>query len=263
MRAHSQRGNSLGPIPYIWGTCSESNPVSRQQHHALSATHIDRLVGPDREHARTKTTPICSRNASTPPRAVLSPSNLRALTRERRLNNYWSPSYGLPNYNGNILNMADLFERNFNTWNNARIQNQLNQEADIVVVQLGENLANGTNVQFRSALSTMLTGLKNSSNPHIFVTGYILGANPDVDNIKRQVCAEDSARRVFVDMSAIGRNPANIENLYNHPSDAGMAAIAETLFDAMATHSVPEPSSIALACTALVAVCGYAWKKRK
>jgi hypothetical protein len=177
-------------------------------------------------------------------------------------NNYWSPSYGLPNYNGNIVNMADIFERNFNTWNNARIQNQLDLKADIVVVQLGENLANGSNEQFRIALETMLTGLKNSSNPNIFVTGYILGSNPAVDEIKRQVCAEDSARRVFVDMSVIGQNPANIENMYGHPSDAGMAAIADTLFGAMATHSVPEPSSIALACTALVAMLAYAWKKR-
>ena len=88
--------------------------------------------------------------------------------------------------------MADLFERNFNTWDNARIQNQLNLKVDIVVVQLGENLANGTNDQFRTAFDVMLTGIKSSSNPHIFVTSQIIGGgNATVDNIKSQICDED------------------------------------------------------------------------
>ena len=83
-----------------------------------------------------------------------------------------------------------------------------------------------------------------------------------MDEIKRQLCAEDPAHRVFVNLSAIGQNAANIGG-YGHPNDAGMAAIADTLFDAMATHSVPEPSSLALAGTALAAMLGYTWKRRK
>ncbi len=175
-------------------------------------------------------------------------------------NDLWLPSYGLPSYNGNILNMADIFERNFNTWTNARIQYQLDQRPDIVVVQLGENLANGTNDEFRTALDAMLTGLKNSSNPHIFVTGQILGENAAVDAIKRQLCDADPSHRVFVDMSAIGPTPGNIEGTYGHPSDQGMAAIADTLFLAMQAHAVPEPTSVTLGCTMVIAVLGYTWK---
>jgi hypothetical protein len=49
---------------------------------------------------------------------------------------------------------------------------------------------------------------------------------------------------------------------YAHPNDAGMAMIANTLFDAMATHSVPEPSSTAILGAAAIGLGGYALKKR-
>lgn len=173
-------------------------------------------------------------------------------------NNRWYTSYGLPNYSGNILNMADIFERNFNTWGNARIQNQLDLRPDIVVVQLGENLANGTNEQFGVALDSLLGSLRDSSNPNIFVTGYILGANPAVDAIKRGICQEDPAHRVFVDMSAINGDAAYMGD-HDHPSDAGMAFIANTLYGAMAAHSVPEPGSAALSFIAIIAVLAYGW----
>jgi len=150
----------------------------------------------------------------------------------------WYHGNPLPNYNGNIINVADIFERNYNTWkDNARIQNQLDWKADIVVLQFGENMANGTIKEFEDALDIMLTGLKNSSNPHIFVTGFTLGKNLAVDAVKKKLCAKDPAKRVFVDLSGVGRNPANIGS-HNHPSDAGMAEIADTLFKAMVTHSV-------------------------
>jgi len=42
-----------------------------------------------------------------------------------------------------------------------------------------------------------------SSDPHIFMPSYILGANPTVDAIKRGVCAEDPTHRVFVDLSSV------------------------------------------------------------
>ena len=68
------------------------------------------------------------------------------------------------NYEGNILNIADIFERNYNTWDNARIQPQLDAQPDIVVLQFGENLVNGDPGQLASALDSLLTELKNTSN---------------------------------------------------------------------------------------------------
>ena len=68
---------------------------------------------------------------------------------------------------------------------------------------------------------------------------YILGANATVDEIKRRICAEDPTHRVFVDLSAVGKDAANIGG-YGHPNDKGMAVIADMLFNAMVTHSVPK-----------------------
>lgn len=175
----------------------------------------------------------------------------------------WRYGYPLPTYNGNILNLCDLFEINYNTWDNARIQNQIDSKPDIVVLQIGENMSGGTPAQFASALDSLLTALKNSSNPHIFVTSHILGANAAVDNIKRQICEQDPTHRVFVDLSGVHQDTSNLDATYGHPNDKGMQLIADKVFDAMVTHSVPEPTSIVLLSTALVAILGYAWRKRK
>lgn len=174
----------------------------------------------------------------------------------------WRYGYPLPDYNGNILNLCDLFELNYNTWDNARIQNQINAQPDIVILQIGENMSGGSNEQFASALGSLLTALRNSSNPHIFVTSHILGTNAAVDNIKRQVCAQDPSHRVFVDLTAVQYGTGNM-GAYGHPSDQGMAVIADQIFGAMATHSVPEPSSFLLLSTSLAAVMAYIWRRRR
>jgi hypothetical protein len=174
----------------------------------------------------------------------------------------WYPSDPLPNYNGNIINICDLFEVNYDTWTNARIQNQLNWNADLVVLQFGENMTGGNLDKFETALRTLLTGLKNSSNPNIFVTSYIMGEPAGVDSIKRRLVAEDPTHRVFVNLSGINADPANF-GAYAHPSDQGMAYIANGLFQAMEPHLVPEPSSIVLLGMAAIGLLHYARKKRK
>ena len=103
----------------------------------------------------------------------------------------WHYRDPLPNRSGNIQNIYDIFEQNYGTWDNARIQNQLAAQPDIVVLQFGENLASGTTAQLATALNDLLTGLKTSSNPHIFITSQIIGSNAAADAIKRQACAED------------------------------------------------------------------------
>ena len=153
-------------------------------------------------------------------------------------NNRWYANHKLPVYNGNILNMADIFERNYDTWDNARIKNQIDGKADIVVLQIGENIPMPTfNAEvFTNSLKKIVADIKASSNPHIFMPSYILGANATVDGIKRKVCEEDPTQRVFVDLSAVGKDATNI-GAYGHPNDKGMALIADMLFSAIVAHS--------------------------
>jgi hypothetical protein len=130
----------------------------------------------------------------------------------------------------NVLNIADLFERNYDTWENSRIQRQIDGKPDIVVLQFGENMVPGDMEKFKVALETLMTGLKTSSNPRIFVTSFILGSNPAIDKIKRQVCDEDPSRRVFVDLAAAH---VDTSGAAGHPGDAGMKTIADTIWKAV------------------------------
>lgn len=171
----------------------------------------------------------------------------------------WVPADGTPSYNGNVLNVADIFERSYSTWDNARVQNQLNGKPDIAVLQFGENMRGGTTEQFKAALETLMDGLKNSSNPHMFVTSFILFDNPEIDAIKQQVCAEDPSHRIFVDINNVGLGS------FAHPSDEGMAVIANTLYTAMVAHgaAVPEPSAIAMMIAAGLSFGVLAWRRRR
>ncbi len=130
----------------------------------------------------------------------------------------------------NVLNIADIFERNYATWENSRIQRQIDGKPDIVVLQFGENMVPGDKEKFKVALETLMTGLKKSSNPRIFVTSFILGSNPAIDKIKRQVCDEDPGRRVFVDLAAAH---VDASGAAGHPGDVGMKTIADTIWKAV------------------------------
>ena len=134
----------------------------------------------------------------------------------------------------NILNIADILERGYADYQASRIKKQLQWKADLVIVQCGENVvAEGFRPgAFKKALQAMLDDLKASSNPHIFVTGNILNSNPKLDEIKRQVCAEDPTRRTFVDISAY-RQSDQVNGLFGHLNDQGMKLIAETLLAAI------------------------------
>ena len=145
-----------------------------------------------------------------------------------------------PDWDGNLLNIADIFERNYKTWDSVRIKKQLALKPDIVVLQFGENIPMQSfdAAKFKTALRTLLADLKKSSNPEIFMPSFILGSNATVDTMKRDLCAEDPTHRVFVDLSKVGPDAAR--GAYAHPNDKGMAIIADTLFKAMTTHSVPK-----------------------
>jgi hypothetical protein len=175
---------------------------------------------------------------------------------------YTNPDGSVAQNGSNVINIADVFERGYASYNAAKISNQLAWKANIVALQFGENIPAGSfnAATFTSSLRSLVNDLKQSSNPEIFMTSYVMGDPAGVDNIKRQICAEDPAHRVFVDLTSVMQDASNV-GAYSHPSDKGMAAIADKMFDAMVTHSAPEPSCVVLSSTALVAVLWYAWKK--
>ena len=165
----------------------------------------------------------------------------------------------------NIVNVADIFERGYATYPGSnRLEQQLSWQPDLVVLQIGENVpSTGFDATvFKSSMETLMTELKECNNPHIFMTSCILGANPTIDGIKKEIVAEDTAHRVFVDLNSVRQDPLNIENVYRHPSDQGMQVIADNIFSAMVAHSVPEPSSFVLASVGVLSLAGFLRRSR-
>jgi DUF1680 family protein len=150
----------------------------------------------------------------------------------------------------NVINIADVFERQYASYNASKIAKQIAWKADIIILQFGENIPMPTfNAEvFKNSLKQLVADLKESSNPHIFMPGYILGSNVAVDKIKQGICAEDPTHRVFVDMSAVGKDSSNIGN-YGHPGDKGMSLIADILFKAILAHATAFPASVSAADT--------------
>lgn len=150
----------------------------------------------------------------------------------------------------NVINIADVFERGYSSYRAAKISKQLAWKADIVVLQFGENIPPTTfNADiFKNSLKTLVADLKASGNPHIFMPSYILGASATIDQMKRDICAEDPTHRVFVDLSSVGKDPSNM-GAYGHPGDKGMALIAETLFKAILAHSAASTANASAAET--------------
>ena len=154
------------------------------------------------------------------------------------------PDGSVEQCDANVINIADVFERGYASYNAAKIKKQLAWKADLVILQFGENIPAATfnATVFKAALKRLVADLTESSHPHIFMPSYILGANPAVDELKRQVCAEDPTHRVFVELGSVAKDPANM-GAYGHPSDQGMALIAKTLLQAIVAHSSTVPAA--------------------
>ncbi len=201
-------GNSITAVPQrditIWWGLSASTPAKDYAH--LLAAAIDAQTG--------------GRLAMLPTTAPTT-----------------NPDGSVDQCESNVINIADVFERGYASYDAAKISKQLAWKADIVILQFGENIPPATfhAEVFQQSLKKLVADLKNSSNPHIFLAGYILGSNATVDEMKRRICEEDPTHRVFVDLSCVGTDPANIGE-YGHPNDKGMALIAETLFKAIMDH---------------------------
>ena len=141
-------------------------------------------------------------------------------------------------------------------------QPQIDGKPDIVVLQFGENIDGGSldTVALKNSLETLVTGLKNSSNPNIFITSFILGANSTIDAIKRQVVAEDPSHRVFVDLSAVSQDATNLGG-WGHPNDRGMALIANRFIVRWMPAWAPEPGAMALLTTGMIALFIHIFRK--
>lgn len=134
----------------------------------------------------------------------------------------------------NIINIAQILEREYRGYDASKIRKQLDWKADIVILQFGENVprADFDPVAFEKALKSLLADLKQAGNPQIFITSQILSANPQLDEIKKKACSEDAPQRTFVDIAYFSQDKSLYGQLA-HPNDAGMRRIAGSLYSAI------------------------------
>ena len=140
-------------------------------------------------------------------------------------------------------NIAD-FERNFGTYDvNAKLKDQFDFKADLVIVAIGENVqalaSEEAKTQFKTCFTTLLTALKNNGQPTLIVRS-CFWADKTKDELIQRACA--AAGGVFVDISALGKDESNYARsersfthagVAAHPGDKGMKAIADALLNAI------------------------------
>ena len=146
-----------------------------------------------------------------------------------------------------IENIAD-FERHYDTYDlDAKLKGHLDFEPDIVVVAIGENVpalaSEDAKTKFKDSFTKLLTALKNSGKPAIFVRG-CFWANKTKDEIMQKSCM--AVGGVFVDISGLGKDESNYARsersfahagVANHPGDKGMKAIADALLKAVTSQA--------------------------
>ena len=139
-----------------------------------------------------------------------------------------------------IKNIAD-FERQFGTYDVAAgLKEELAQQADVIVIAIGENVAalntDDAKAGFKKAFAGLLSELRKQGSATMFVRS-CFWANPAKDDILQTVCEE--AGGIFVDNRKLGADEANyarserkIEHagVAAHPGDQGMQAIADALW---------------------------------
>jgi hypothetical protein len=146
-----------------------------------------------------------------------------------------------------VRNIAD-FERGYGEFDvTAGLKEELAFEADIVVVAIGENVAEIRTelegAKFSKAFKGLLSEIKGHGQPAIFVRSSFW-PNAAKDDIMRDVCADMGV--TFVDIGPLGADPSNKAPEFEHtgvaahPGDKGMAAIADALFDAILKRAVPD-----------------------
>lgn len=128
------------------------------------------------------------------------------------------------------------------------------RDADLIVVQLGENDHDLSDAGFRDPYEKLLGLLRAAnSSARILCTG--VWAPPAGDTAKdaviRSLCARHGA--LFADLAAANRDPLNRAHATGrwthvgvnwHPSDAGMAAYADAIWTALSENKIPAPAPI-------------------
>jgi len=146
-----------------------------------------------------------------------------------------------------IDNIAD-FERYYDTYDlDTKLKHHLDFRPDMVIVAIGENVpalaSEDAKTKFKASFTKLLSALKNSGQPAIFVRGSFW-ADKTKDEIMRQACL--AVGGVFVDISGLGKlesNHARSERSFahggvaDHPGDKGMQAIADALLKAVASQA--------------------------
>jgi lysophospholipase L1-like esterase len=146
-----------------------------------------------------------------------------------------------------VKNIAD-FERQLTKYSlSENLNEELDWEADVVIIAIGENAAplktEEDKERFRTAFTDLLTQLKQHRNPAIFVRSQFW-PSADKDDIMKQVSSELGA--TFIDACKLGAEPANyareerkIEHagVGAHPGDKGMQALADALWAAIGTQA--------------------------
>jgi lysophospholipase L1-like esterase len=159
----------------------------------------------------------------------------------------WEQNYG-PNYNVE-----------------SELKTLLDWQPDVVFVQLGDNstaslTSDEAKTAFARSFETVLAAFKNKNQPKIFVVS-TFWPTPTTDALLRQACTNVGG--TFVDISGLYGNLANRGGWGGHPSDAGMAAMADTVWSSMRTHSAPESGTLSLLVCATMSLAVCAWRKRK
>jgi hypothetical protein len=146
-------------------------------------------------------------------------------------------------------NIAD-FEREYRTYDTRTKGEELaGFGADVVILAIGENVpaleTEEDKAAFGASVSTLLSQLAKGQHPPTFFVRSTFWTDPVKDAVLRQVCA--GVGGMFVDISPLGSdevNYARAEREYTdagvaaHPGNAGMAAIAEAIWDAIRRHSI-------------------------
>ena len=142
-----------------------------------------------------------------------------------------------------VRNIAD-FERQHSTYDiPARLKPELDFEADLIIVAIGENVSPlktpEAKAQFRTAFANLLAELRKRGHPTLIVRS-CFWADPAKDDIMRQETA--AAAATWVDISALGKveqNHGRAEREWKHagigahPGDRGMEAIAAAIWTAI------------------------------
>lgn len=155
-----------------------------------------------------------------------------------------------------------MFEQKYATYDvDSELESLIDWGANIVVVQLGDNSSASLTSQaaidaYTASYGNLLTAFKNSSqHPELFILSTWWG-DLTTDGIIRQACTD--AGGTFVNIGGLYGKTANQGGWGGHPSDAGMAAIADTLLRAM----IPEPSSMVILGSAMLFLGGLGWIRR-